>query len=1045
MVHELGSKPGYGKTVLSQLVIDDLKSEYETFGPLDAPHRPTLFYHFNSELFSYCTTTHALRAVLLQLVHAIRREDDMLDGLSVLIDSESSGQVSGSNEEVKEALHFLLTRVGGATLVFDAIDECSDASLFLETIYNLCYEMGTKALLLTRPNLSLPRVFKSFISLDLKDWQNAEDINSFLAPEIQCLRADGLLGEDTGCDEICSLLTTRSQGMFLWAQLMVTYLNCKVLSPKERVEAIFIVEVVEGLEKLYEKILTPSVALSLRNRPRSAGCFNSYVFPKGHSAHRSSKLYLRLNLDLIVDFGSVLPNLSGGLVEVDNRGSVMFIHSSFREFLTNPTLSGKSGFMVDISRAHINTSALLLSYLIYSTPQGPKLRSNPRMRHNGTLNFLEKEFPLMAHAAIFWVDHASQGISKTNDRCTNAPDEEESNFYSMLDKMLALRTSITGWIEISWFYDCEPSVKRLVKRLTERTVHSYSQGDPKALYITVVSKLSEFSRDLDLLSSEWGHELRGNPSAIWGPNITAFNKSPFWYGTQETIVSSLVPNSIEDKSKPRELVLMSKSATGGISFLSVPSLGIVSITPSSDYMSYLDNLANSENRNAQRYIPNSRLELARWKESVSQGCEARYVIKLIDSGQTLWDVKFDVPSENISSILDTSWHMRTFDRFDFPVAISPTLRQAVVGRTLLTIDEGEPTTSNHIVEGRSPNTAKQDLRVNAPIRTGSLRISDQIYFSSNGEAIAISTRKIHERHYDVQKRDIEIWRGDISRLAFTFKGRVTASALCTLNDRTSQPLFMFHPSLELIIFPQDYVLCLWPYNQLDAPLLTMTLTKSIIPVDIDSNSILKYIFAEMLPLENDNSSSFDTYRPCVHPSIIGMDSAILTESMSFMDISAFIERAIAALSIPEVASNDNTTPRSPDTLNIRGAIRSSSEVILKQENGGRQSVIWKPGGNSSDRFHITPLPKLNMNEEGSINLLPLNTDQRQLTLVWNKEKQKTYSFLDRQSRHLPSILKRRLDSLDSRGLCNTEDDVNREGTSSQLQGSSTKRIKLTNE
>jgi hypothetical protein len=188
-------------------------------------------------------------------VHEHRNRADLIDTFSILIESRSSGQVTASDDEIYQALALLMSWSTDVTLLFDGVDECINAGGFLTKLHELCTKSYTKVLLLGRPSTEIPRSFRHFTSFHLDQSQNMGDIALYLRPEIHELQQDGQLEMCLSLDEIVSILTSRSQGMFLWAWLMVRYLECKALSPSEREEAIFTVELVEGLENLYEKIL----------------------------------------------------------------------------------------------------------------------------------------------------------------------------------------------------------------------------------------------------------------------------------------------------------------------------------------------------------------------------------------------------------------------------------------------------------------------------------------------------------------------------------------------------------------------------------------------------------------------------------------------------------------------------------------------------------------------------------------------------------------------------------------------------------------------
>jgi hypothetical protein len=56
-----------------------------------------------------------------------------------------------------------------------------------------------------------------------------------------------------------------------------------------------------------------------------------------------------------------------------------------------------------------------------------------------------------------------------------------------------------------------------------------------------LTMIREASSHLDDLKSRWKHILENDSQAIWGPRITAFSASPYWYQTKDTIILPMLP------------------------------------------------------------------------------------------------------------------------------------------------------------------------------------------------------------------------------------------------------------------------------------------------------------------------------------------------------------------------------------------------------------------------------------------------------------------------------------------------------------------------
>lgn len=503
---------------------------------------------------------------------------EIIDQLAILMDAEGSGQLTASDEEISAALSLLLAILPSIVLVFDGIDECECYELFLEQLRDICHTTPVKILLLSRPTVQLPDRFPH-LSLHLDQTWNLSDIKLFIRPKVAQLHGRRLLPPNLGTDEVVESLSSRAEGMFLWAYLMMSYLGCRALSPKEREDAIVSPKFTEGLDDVYDKIC----GILDRGYPKEKNRVR-HIFEIIYIATRPlqvSELEVALAIvpgaqtdpaNIIVDLEETLPIICGALVDVHTNRTVRFVHSSFRDFLVAPYRWRHGAFLtVQERRSHVLLSTACLSYIAYDLPSTSICRAISA-KDRATA---KASFPFIEYA-LYWTEHAAQGFD-----VSSRPDEKlettvEDDFYTLLTKFLNRPLSVTVWIESSWIFQSDPSLSRLLSGYDPTT-----SLEPVSLMTTgslAMTMVRELEGQLKSLSAEWKHLLRKDPQAIWGHSVTAFSRSSFWFHTKDTIVSSLVPTeaagSYQSGSTDRPIVVKSQVSECG------HELGVVLVIPS---------------------------------------------------------------------------------------------------------------------------------------------------------------------------------------------------------------------------------------------------------------------------------------------------------------------------------------------------------------------------------------------------------------------------------------------------------------------------------
>ena len=489
------------------------------------------------------------------------------------MDVHGTGQLIGSESEIASVLSLALQRFPNIRLVFDGVDECIEPSIFLQKLYAICKDAKCRILLVSRPNLQLPRQYQnSILRMRLTMVANLNDIQQFLRPQIESLLVSCLLPSYYTVDEVVEKISSRAKSLFLWAKLMVNYLECPAPSPRDRADAVDNLSLLEGLDALYSKILT---AIQRQLRPEQQTVFR--VFQWLIAAYRPLQLNelraaiaIRLDncstsqYDYIVDFAQSLVLIYGALVETHEDGSVQFIHLSAKEHLTSKEVLSTSfspgNFHVDVGTAHLALTNYSLSYLLWDVPASPLSGSSKVAAHDAHLRNI---YPLLEYA-LHWWEHAVDGFNKLNEGIF--PHPGLSQLTQLLNLFLGRRPVVTLWIEACWTFSVNVHLRSLEDSIA-RFRYKAAYSGLKALR-NLISKLCD---DLDCLDKEWSHILTYEPNEIWELSNNIFRKSQFLIETNSGSISWLA----RDNSANLEGGISNDPLVEGTSWAEQDSLSVV--------------------------------------------------------------------------------------------------------------------------------------------------------------------------------------------------------------------------------------------------------------------------------------------------------------------------------------------------------------------------------------------------------------------------------------------------------------------------------------
>ncbi|KAJ3539608.1 hypothetical protein NM208_g5417 [Fusarium decemcellulare] len=455
-------KPGYGKTTLCATLVEYIQSNCLNQSSTDSA--AVVYFFFDRQRRDNAEALGAFRAVLAQLLHTLRKDADILDIITLVWDQNRTGQTTASGNEILSALRLLDSRLSSLFMVMDGVDECYEYKELFDCIKQIS--------------------------------------RTFLRPRVWALSQDGVITLGENLEQLVILLATRASGMFLWARLLIEYLQSPYLSIRQRREAIEDLNRLQGLDSLYQEILRSleqSSWQAARYNIIRAFQFVSYAPRPLHVDELRIAIMTPLSRsvdkeDIIPNFEKALAQMSGALIELDSDRQARFVHVSVLEYLTDPTREDQcldliSKLVKERSLAERSCASCCIAYLLYyvlclfpSRWQGVIPR---RTMRSGFLTNLPLTFS----------------------------EESELSLRLASDFLSAKRTIMTT---TSWMLSMDDS-------------NSLVYVEPMVACLNgAVKKLEKLSIELVELASSWGDVLIESPYEIWGPSISAFHKSSIW-------------------------------------------------------------------------------------------------------------------------------------------------------------------------------------------------------------------------------------------------------------------------------------------------------------------------------------------------------------------------------------------------------------------------------------------------------------------------------------------------------------------------------------
>ena len=396
--------PGAGKTVLASYLVDQARNMERL-----TPNCQSTMYFFCKNADADKNNPLAIaRALVFQLLQSpkLAKRQEFIEDLK--LHKATGGQSRAvSFRPLWNVLCKYCRDVPDATIILDALDECSDTNFLIPGLIKLAHQGSAKVVITSRREPELVGEIERVPSVAIGAEDLQDDIKAYLEYQVS---QSSMLSDPRVRSRIVRILSVRSKGMFLWVALMLKELESR--STIDEIESA-LSSLPDGLNEVYERILI-RLHNTLKSSRKTFCCRLLKWITLAKRPLRLDEVGEALKLEYATASGdpSFTQNLlcstrelelvCGSLVTVKNQ-SIQLIHLSTREFLLTPVESSPLQHTLHaflVRRAE--DSALLASVCVrfispYCVPG--------KLSRDFAGRLLGMSAPLLDYACFHWISH----------------------------------------------------------------------------------------------------------------------------------------------------------------------------------------------------------------------------------------------------------------------------------------------------------------------------------------------------------------------------------------------------------------------------------------------------------------------------------------------------------------------------------------------------------------------------------------------------------------------------------------------------------------
>lgn len=469
----------------------------------------------------------------------------------------SSGQLVASRNELTDLLRFCGSSFcKNLYFVLDGVDECGESVALIRGLSQLSQHTAPKVIFFSRPNVAALNQLSSARHLQIGR-STSPDISHFLTRKLNVLIGFGLLPKHPNRLELVDRLVLGADGMFLWARLMIEYLNSAALCPNQRINIIMDINFPEGLEIMYRRIWDLICQGKKAERDLAKWIIKWLIFAMRTLTCEELKDSLavmnpestRTAIDF-PNFEKAVGQACASLVELvkitdlrheTSAHAFRLCHLSAREYFTNDSYQADHCFPIADSNLDISRSCL--QYLTFSVPAQPLSEG---IDSETALHQLDSMFPFYHYALSNWLQHLQQFRFHARDlgdsQCGTAMKSTFCRLQIAFARFLSQKLVQSAWIEASYLFEGATKFKGIADWVNWVTSAENPLRSVVEASRQIYCDATEYSQYLEELERTWGPQLLKAPHLIW-EEITAFTPSRMVTQTTTTRVDTLVSDA----------------------------------------------------------------------------------------------------------------------------------------------------------------------------------------------------------------------------------------------------------------------------------------------------------------------------------------------------------------------------------------------------------------------------------------------------------------------------------------------------------------------
>lgn len=480
----------------------------------------------------------------------------------------ASGQSQASKRELLDLMH--LCTEGGYIryIILDGVDECPDGEKLVTELPDILGDTTAKLVVFSRPHLTKMSQLSGESHLPLAK-RLEPDIRLFLSNKMVEMARERFFPTGYDVKGGVDRLVNGADGMFLWAQLMLTYLSSPIMTPKRRKAEIDCIQTPEGLDTMYDRI----VNIMLNRNSREKEFIKWVLMWMAYGVRDFTSLELQGSLKLLgdgyddifdlADFDSTVLAMCASLVERyqanrstegETESRYRLIHLSTREYLIARSSVKLQSLMFGEVEASIKTTKGCLMYL---SKHGPPEPGDDDYKEGTARSIMDPGFPFYSYAAKYWIAHFYQ-IQKW---CCEERELQGSELLHLtgficvvtaLADLLSSGSTLRRFIETIYTVPEDSwSIAEMADTLIECCEWSEATFDPEPCdrrqFERMYANTQKFAAYLKELNVEWGQTLRKSPQSIW-TEVTAFTPCELLDTDQSTRIYRLSKTAPQTKN-----------------------------------------------------------------------------------------------------------------------------------------------------------------------------------------------------------------------------------------------------------------------------------------------------------------------------------------------------------------------------------------------------------------------------------------------------------------------------------------------------------------